>query len=166
MLDTEHAPRPIRNTLDVPSFRTLERHEIEAMLQRNHVGRIAFSFKDRVDIEPIHYVFSNGWLYGRTSKGTKLSVITHHQWVAFEVDEVAGFFDWRSVVIKGHFEIIPADLTDAHAPAYTQAIALLQRLTPDALTPNDRVAFRNVLFRIHVTELSGREATPAASSIR
>jgi len=39
-----------------PSFRALDEEESQAILSRNHVGRIAYSFHDRDDIEPIHYV--------------------------------------------------------------------------------------------------------------
>ncbi|MEO7042035.1 MAG: pyridoxamine 5'-phosphate oxidase family protein, partial [Gemmatimonadaceae bacterium] len=92
-----------------PRIRELSRLEIEEILARNHVGRIAFTLHDRVDIEPIHYVFDAGWIYGRTSQGTKLSTIEHHRWVAFEVDEVKELFHWRSVVIKGAFYLIDPD---------------------------------------------------------
>ena len=38
------------------SFREMTRDEIESMLLRNRVGRLAFSLHDRVDIQPIHYI--------------------------------------------------------------------------------------------------------------
>jgi uncharacterized protein len=145
-------------TFDRPSFRILARDEADTVLVRNHVGRMAFSLHDRVDIKPMHYVYDTGWLYGRTSPGTKLSTIAHNQWVAFEVDEVKGLFDWLSVVVKGSIEIIPADLSSSHAPAYTRAVALFRQLVPEALTPDDPVPFRNVLFRIHLDEVVGRES--------
>lgn len=64
-------------------IRELERTEIDTMLSRNHVGRIAFSFHDRVDIEPINYAYKDSWIYGRTSKGSKIDTIAHHRWVAW-----------------------------------------------------------------------------------
>jgi len=45
-------------------FRELHRDESEEILSRNHVGRIAFASNDRVDIEPVNYVFDSGWIYG------------------------------------------------------------------------------------------------------
>src|SRR5687768_400853 len=87
-------------------FRELTQSEIEAMLRRNNVARLAFSSRDRVDIQPINYVYERGWLYGRTSDGNKLATLKHNQWVAFEVDEVEGAFQWRSVVIHGSFWIL------------------------------------------------------------
>jgi len=38
-------------------IRDLERSEIEMIVSRNNVGRLAFTFHDRVDIEPIHYIY-------------------------------------------------------------------------------------------------------------
>src|SRR2546430_5826564 len=93
--------RPAR-TGDV-TFRELARQEIENILERNNVGRLAFSLHDRVDIQPIHYVYERGWLYGRTSEGEKMATLQHNQWVAFEIDDIKDTFDWRSVVIHGSF---------------------------------------------------------------
>ena len=45
---------------DTTTFRELTAAETDALLERNHVGRIAYSFHDRVDIEPIHYVYADG----------------------------------------------------------------------------------------------------------
>ena len=82
-------------------YGTLERDEIDALLARHNVGRIAYTFRDRVDVEPINYVYRDGWIYLRTGPGSKLTTLARHPWVAFEVDEVDGPFDWRSVVGRG-----------------------------------------------------------------
>lgn len=79
-------------------FRELSRDETEALLSRNKVGRLAFSVHDRVDIQPIHYVYERGWIYGRTSEGEKITTLEHNRWVAFEVDEVEDILDRKSVV--------------------------------------------------------------------
>ena len=54
-----------------PRIGTLSREECEQILARNHVGRMAYAWKNRVDIEPLHYVFDGHWLYGRTSQGPR-----------------------------------------------------------------------------------------------
>ena len=69
------------------SILTLEKQDSLAVLARNHFGRIAYSFRDRVNIEPISYVFENDWIFGRTSIGSKWLTLQHHPWVAFEVEE-------------------------------------------------------------------------------
>lgn len=141
-----------------PVFYELGRDEIEQILARNNVGRIAFSLHDRVDIEPINYVFDGGWIFGRTGPGTKLSTIAHHRWVAFEVDEVNGLFDWRSVVVKGAFYLVDPDTPVQRDPAFTHGVQLLRELIPETLTANDPTPFRNSVFRIHLDEVRGRAA--------
>lgn len=143
-------------------FREMEREEIEAMLLRNKVGRVAFSFHDRVDIQPIHYVYERGWLYGRTSEGEKLSTLKHNQWVAFEVDEIADTFDWRSIVIHGSFWVIRPRGSPRAEELWTKAAELVAKLVPGALTESDPVAFRQTLFRIAVSDVRGREANTEA----
>jgi len=81
----------------VPGFRALDREECGAVLARNRVGRIAFSRGGRVDIVPLHYVYADGTRLSRTSRNLS------NAWpAAFEVDEVDGLFDWRSVVVHGN----------------------------------------------------------------
>lgn len=140
-------------------IRELSREEIEEIIVRNRVGRVAFSFHDRVDIQPIHYIYERGWLYGRTSEGEKISTVKHNQWVAFEMDEVDALFDWRSVVVHGSFWIINPRGSPRAEELWAKAAKLVEQIVPGALTENDPVAFRHILFRIAVGDARGRAAT-------
>lgn len=140
-----------------PEFRELTRKECDELLARNHVGRIAFSYHDHVDIEPIHYQYDGGWIYGRTGDGTKLRTLAHNRWLAFETDEVSALFDWQSVVIKGALYILEKD--GASSEAHAHAVTVLQRLHPDVLGENDPAPDRNVLFRIHADQVTGRSSS-------
>jgi uncharacterized protein len=139
-------------------FRELERDEVERVLERNNVGRLAFSLHDRVDIQPIHYVYERGWLYGRTSEGDKLSTLAHNQWVAFEVDEIAGIFEWTSVVLHGSFWVLHPRGSPRAEELWAKAAQLVTKIVPGALTEHDPVGFRQTLFRIAVSDVRGREA--------
>ena len=139
-----------------PHFRALEPNEMRAILVRNHVGRVAYSFHDRVNIVPVHYLYSNGWIYGRTSPGEKMEILAHHKWVAFEVDEVEGPYDWRSVVVRGGLYVLEPD-----DDAWSEALELIRAVVPAALGASDPTPFRTVLFRIAIQESTGREATSA-----
>lgn len=139
-------------------FRDLDFVEIESILRDNSYGRLAFTFRDRVDIEPIHYVYDDGWLVCRTAPGTKLTQLSHHPWVAFEVDEVRGLFEWRSVVVKGTVYFVEQDGGDVQDEAWQSSLAALRRLIPETLRPDDPTPGRNVLFRIHIDEMHGRAA--------
>ena len=146
--------------MTVPVFRELTHEECEALLAVNHVGRIAFSFKGCTDIEPIHYIFDDGWIFGRTSEGSKIETIGHHPYVAFEVDEVRGTFDWRSVVAHGTVYLLSPEGSPTSVAEYERVLGLIRRFMPEIFTANDPVPFRTVLFGIHVDALSGREASP------
>lgn len=142
-----------------PTFFELTRADTAALLERNHVGRLAFSFHDRVDIEPISYVFADGYVYGRTAPGTKLTTLEHHPWVAFEVDEVQGLFDWRSVVVRGTLYTIDPSAGERDRQAHTRAVEVLRTLDPDVLTDADAAPDRRIIFQIFADQISARGAT-------
>jgi uncharacterized protein len=142
-----------------PQFSELSEHAARALLARNHVGRLAFTYRDRVDIQPIHYVYDREWLVGRTCVGSKLVKLAHHPWCAFEVDEVHGPFHWDSVVIHGSFTMLDPKL--GSSDHYKRALDLLRRFIPGTMSEGDPVPERTILFAIHIDDLRGRSARPA-----
>ena len=142
----------------VPYIRELHREECVEILARNRVGRIAYSLHDRVDIEPIHYVLDNDFLYLRTAQGSKVAHLKHNPWVAFEVDEVDALFRWRSVVVRGTVQIVSDEVSDEES--LTHAVEVLRRLIPEAFTEDDPVGYRDVILRVSLTEVTGRDAEP------
>ena len=142
-----------------PVIRTLKGNEAEALLLRNHVGRIAYSQKDRIDIEPIHYVYDAPWIFGRTRIGAKLLAQSFNFWCAFETDEVRGLFDWESVVVKGQFSASSSPLVTWD---YRRALAALRRLLPTALTSEDPAPDRDIVFAVHASEISGRSSVSSS----
>jgi uncharacterized protein len=145
-----------------PEIRALTQHECLELLARNHVGRLAFTFHDRVDIQPIHYVYDPGWLYGRTSEGAKLTTLAHHHWIAFEVDEVRGVFDWGSVVVRGTFHRLDEEGSATELAERNHAMRLARLVVPETFTPEDPVPHRTVVFGIAIGEMTGRRARPPA----
>ncbi len=146
--------------MPTPTYRELTNEECLAVLRRNKYGRLAFTLHDRVDVEPIHYVLDGDWLYMRTSAGTKVSTLTRGPWVAFEVDEVRAPFDWVSVVAKGTVYFV-SGVPGADDPReFRKALAILRRLIPEAMTPDDPTPSRNVILRMSLNELHGRASRP------
>lgn len=139
-----------------PEFRELTTEESQSLLTRHNVGRIAFTLRDRVDIEPINYASDGEWIFGRTSPGTKLTTLLHHPWCAFETDDVRGLFDWDSVVVKGTFYLL--DPEQGSPDTYRRAQQLLQKLVPGTFSATDPTPHRDILFGIFVHEISGRSA--------
>lgn len=54
-----------------PSIQELTDEQITDALARNSVGRIAFLNDGRLELHPIHYSFTDGRIFGRTSFGAK-----------------------------------------------------------------------------------------------
>ena len=149
------APSRVRS----PRIVALSRVECTRLLARNHVGRIAYAFREAIDIVPIHYAYADGWIYARTSPGQKIAKLRHNRWVAFEVDEIHGMYQWTSVVVRGGLYLLDEDAVVRDT--WERAVTVLQDKFPGAFTARDPVPFRTTIFRIHVDAVSGRRATPS-----
>ncbi len=140
----------------------LGRDECEQILARNHIGRLAHTHGKRVDVKPVHYVYAEGWIYGRGPFAEVYGLVARngYQWqpVAFEVEEIDDLFNWRYVVVQGGFYVIDRERSFAEAQIWQHAVELLRSLEPDALRANDLAPDRTVLCRIAVQDVSGEAA--------
>ena len=154
----------MRDRDDATGFTVLPPEECGCLLARNRLGRIAFERRGRVEIVPLHYVFADGVLCGRTARGTRLQAASENfsnTWPAvFEVDEVDGVFDWRSAVVRGnlHAAVKGDDAWRRDQPRWERALRAFRRVFPEAFTDGDPAAFRDVILRVDVAEVSGRQA--------
>lgn len=137
-----------------PVMSEMSRAEADELLARNWIARIAYSWHDHVDVEPIHYVYDAPWLFGRTGVGAKLLALAHNQWCAVEVDEIDDLFDWRCVVVKGPFSAFNSTLGETQK--YEQAVEALRRLVPNVFREGDPAPERTIVFGIHASEVAGR----------
>lgn len=138
--------------------RDLSLEESEELLRSHSVGRLAYMLRNQVELVPIHYVYSDGWIYVRSAMGQKLVALHRSPWVAFEVDEVEGPDSWRSVVVRGS-----AQLLDPDGPAHVQetlehAIQVLRSANPNVLRKGDSTPARNFVIRIHADRMTGKGA--------
>jgi hypothetical protein len=123
--------------------------EIEAMLRRHTVGRLAVSVNDRPYVVPITYAYDGVSVYAFSGPGRKIDVMREQPLVCFELDEVAGSAEWRSVVAEGVYEELTTD------PARREALALLG-ITNGVVARTLEAGGRNVIFRVRLTERAGR----------
>jgi uncharacterized protein len=143
------------------TIRTLSADECQALLASHHIGRLAYAYKQRVDIEPLHYVADGEWLYLRTGHGTKVAMLEHQPWVALEVDEVHGLFDWQSVVVHGSVQVLDAHGAPADKALWQHAVETFRRIVPLAFASGDPTPQRDVMLRVHVSQIEGRTASAA-----
>ncbi|MEP6491740.1 MAG: pyridoxamine 5'-phosphate oxidase family protein [bacterium] len=138
-------------------IRELDPAATEALLAKHHVGFMAISFHDRVTIALVNYVYADRWIYARMEDGPDLATLRHHHWVAFEVSEVQGIYDWRTVTVNGSVQLL-SDESPHDASDVREALEQLRSAVPAVFTPRDPMPQRVQLLRLHADELKGREA--------
>ena len=142
---------------DLPVFKTLNQAQSEAVLVRSDVGRIAFTVDSRVQILPIHYVYRNGWIYGRTAAAAFLPANAS---VAFQVDEMYAGKEWRSVVVEGRLDLVQSESPEKTQSAYRSALMQLRRIVRPEPTATPPVLLHDQLFAIRASEITGRASLP------
>ena len=140
------------------TVRELSRDESLAILAKHHVGHVGITFHDLLRLKICNYLYSEGWIYARTELGEDLVMAKHHPWAAFEVDEVDGLYDWRSVEVSGAIEFLSADMQSHDWFAFENAVRLLRTAVPEILTADDPMPQRVQLVRVHVDNIFGRES--------
>jgi hypothetical protein len=146
-----------------PVFGTLTPEESWAVLRRNHVGRLCFINHGAVDIEPVHYVLGDARIILRSAAGTKLGALAHNPYVAFEVDEIDGTFDWRSVIARGTVYVADRDGSPIERRAFARGVSALRAFVPETLRPGDPTPMRSTVYAIYVDAITGRIAVPDPS---
>jgi nitroimidazol reductase NimA-like FMN-containing flavoprotein (pyridoxamine 5'-phosphate oxidase superfamily) len=130
----------------------------EALLAKHHVGSIAVAFHDHVTISLLNYVYAKRWIYARLEDGPDLAAVQHHPWVAIEVSEISGIYDWRTVTARGSVELLRQDGGPAARRECDAAIDILRTVVPAVFTKRDPMPQRVQVVRIHVDELVGRQS--------
>ena len=141
-----------------PEFLILTAADCRAVLARNHLGRLAFFNGETVDIEPIGYALKGHWLYARSAWGAKIESLARRPFVALEVDEVDGPFDWRSVVVYGTIYELPLDGSDLERRGRRRAVSAIKAAMPGSFTGHDPVPERQIVYGLHIDKLAGRMA--------
>lgn len=149
-----------------PQFLILSPAECRAVLERHHVGRLAFLNAGAVDIEPIGYVARGEWIFFRSAYGAKLEALSHNPWAAFEVDDVKGPANWVSVVAHGTIYLLPEDGGPVERREFARAVASLRRVSPEVLTSDDPTPYRDTVYGLHIDRISGRTGQPASAPRR
>ena len=142
-----------------PRIRSLSTIQSEFVLARNHVGQLSFILSSKPELLPLHYIYASGRIVTRTSYGPKCDAWLEQPPVVFGVEETAGLFDWRCVLVHGTARILWSHGTRDERSEYWRAVDVVRSLIPEALTERDPTPERRVLLEIAPTEISGREAS-------
>lgn len=144
-------------------FRELTSDQCHDVLRRARIGRLGCAKDGQPYVLPIHFGFDGGHLYGFATVGQKVEWMRANPRVCLEVDEIADFNEWTSVIVFGRYEELDdrpeweeerrraSLLLDSRAkwsePGYA-ASRFRDRANPLAA----------VLYAIRVEEITGRRA--------
>lgn len=146
-------------TMIAPRFHELSEAQCAGLIGRNHIGRLGYLSSGRVQIDPISYAVHGGWIVMRSAYGHRVEALSRNPWAAFQVDEIAGPFDWESVVAHGTIYEFAADVASGARAGFAAAVQALRALIPDALTAADPVPERDVIYGLRIDRMTGRMAT-------
>jgi uncharacterized protein len=143
----------------------LTEEQIDEVLQNNQLGRIGCSLNNKTYIVPINYVFDGKHIIGHAVAGKKIDMMRTNPEVCFEVDEMKNFTNWRSVIVMGQYQEITGEreryeamklFVDKMLKMKIRETAVPPELTADRVHPRTPVNIRPVIYRIIITERSGR----------
>lgn len=128
----------------------MSQEEIESMLRRQKLARIAVSANDRPYLTPINYVFDGQFVYCCSSYGRKIMTMREQPLVCFEVEEIDDHLNWRTVIAEGVYEeITDCELRKRAIRMLSNGSELVSRALGSSFAPS-------VIFRIRLTDISGR----------
>ena len=134
-------------------IRELPPNEIEALIRRSIIGRIAccdHAGDGRPYLVPISFGYDGESLYAHSGPGRKLATMRANPLVSVEFDEATASDSWRSVIAEGRFQ----EIVD---PAESEIA--VRTIYPSPSPIPDLGEFTTV-FRIRLTARSGRYESP------
>jgi nitroimidazol reductase NimA-like FMN-containing flavoprotein (pyridoxamine 5'-phosphate oxidase superfamily) len=139
-------------------IRFLAIEEIERVLRAEAVGRLACAAYGRPYVVPVSYVYRDGAIYGHAAEGLKVHMMRANPSVCFEVDHIEDLANWHSVVGWGRYEELHGQDAQDGLQALREGLqGRLPGLTPHQTLATNAPAPEPIVFRIRLTEVSGRE---------
>jgi nitroimidazol reductase NimA-like FMN-containing flavoprotein (pyridoxamine 5'-phosphate oxidase superfamily) len=141
----------------------LNEHEIDNLLLRQAVGRIACCSAGKPYIVPVTYVYDGNCIIGQSREGLKLQILRKNPKVCFEVDAMTDMTNWQSVVLSGVFEELKGEAEElAREYLFHHFMHLMTNQTVHAheheviTEVDDDNRIKPVMYRIIITEKTGR----------
>lgn len=138
---------------------------IEEVLANNVLGRLGCYDGGKIYIVPITYLYHNKHIIAHSTEGMKIRMMRRNPSVCFEVDEMKSFNNWKSVIAWGEFQELTSErqryeamklFVDRMMHLKISDTAVLPELAPNRVHPHSPGQIKPVVFRIILTEKSGR----------
>ncbi|WP_157986688.1 pyridoxamine 5'-phosphate oxidase family protein [Chitinophaga alhagiae] len=145
---------------------TLTPEQMDDILLRHAVGRIACTDGLMPYVVPVSYAFNGTYLAVHSRPGEKIDIMRKNPNVWFLVDEIDDLANWRSVMIRGEYEevmhpkeryyamkFLVGNLQQRHV-SETAGIAEMTRELGQRQEEPPLV--RHIVYRIRIMEKTGR----------
>ena len=143
----------------------LSTEQIDELLVSNMLGRIGCYADNKVYVVPINYIYHKGDIIGHSVVGQKISMMRKNPAVCFQVDELKGYNNWKSVIAWGEYQ----ELTDSRERYEAMKLfvdrtmhmkisetAIPPEISAERLHPRSPGNIKPVIFRIRLNEKTGR----------
>lgn len=143
----------------------LSTEQIDELLESNMLGRIGCYADNKVYVVPINYIYHKGDIIGHSVVGQKIVMMRKNPAVCFQVDELKGYNNWKSVIAWGEYQ----ELTDSRERYEAMKLfvdrtlhmkisetAIPPELSAERLHPRSPGNIKPVIFRIRLSEKTGR----------
>jgi uncharacterized protein len=147
----------------------LDPTQIEEFLASQMLGRIGCHYNDLTYVVPISYTYSGKYVYAISFEGMKIDMMRKNPKVCFQVDVLSDMLNWKCVIAWGVFEELLEEsdrkeglsiLTNRSLPLISSVVSHHQPTWPFIEKDPEKIA--GVVFRIHLTEKTGRYETNSA----
>lgn len=135
----------------------LNREQTEQVLRSEVIGRIGCHSHGKTYVVPVTYAYFDGAIHGHSGPGMKLEMMRANPEVCFEVDDLEGLSNWRSVIAWGRFEELHGQ--DAMNTMQKLAEHLMPMMTSETSQPHGSGGAdpsEAVVYRIKLREMTGR----------
>ncbi len=127
--------------------------EIEALLRRNRIGRLAVCTASFPYVVPVNIVYDGHVVYSSSGPGQKIDIMRSQPNVTLLVDEIESPSQWQSVIVEGVYEELSCAAERRKGMA--TLLAASSRLAPKGLSAEPGL----ILYRIVPVRKSGRFET-------
>lgn len=148
----------------------LTEQEINEVLAENVIGRLGCSSGNKTYVVPVSYIYDGESIIAHSLAGMKINMMRENPKVCFEVDEIRSFTHWKSVICWGEYQELTNELesyaamklfVDRMMHLKISETATLPELTTERVHPRSPGIIKPVIYKIHVTEKTGRFETPS-----
>lgn len=147
----------------------LTKAQMDEVLHANRLGRLACHDSEKNYIVPISYVYDGKYFICHAVPGQKIRMMRKNPDVCILVDEIKNFTNWKSVVAWGVYQELTDErdryaamkiFVDRTMKLKISETAVPPEITGERLHPRSPGNIKPIIFRILITEKTGRYELP------